>query len=226
VAAPAAEPEEPRAEEFEDELTRRFADEMVGEIDEEEPAEAEAATDTADKVDEGALGAMTASLAPAKEADQPLGDRGERRRKRILIAAVAAAVALVVVSALIIARESMIAAVPASARAYNWLGLSAETLGAGLSIVDVASSRERTEAGEALVVSGAVTNVATEPRPMPMIRIALLDPDEEELQSTVVEPERPELAPGERLEFSARVDKPAATARRIKVTFLARDDKD
>jgi hypothetical protein len=222
-AAPVGEPEPVGTEDFEDELARRFADEVVGGVDEAEASDAKRTADAGEEAGDAGLDAMAASLAPAREAVKRSGDAGERRRKNVLLGLAAAAAVIFVVAALIAARDSVVAALPGAAKAYAWLGLGGETLGAGLNIVDVGSARERSEAGETLVVTGAVTNVAAEPRPVPMIRVVLLDPDEEELQSAVVEPARPDLAPGERLDFAARIDRPAAAARRIKVTFLARE---
>lgn len=97
-----------------------------------------------------------------------------------------------------------------------------EPLGAGLEISEVTSFREETAAGDVLVVEGMVTNGGDEARPLPSIRIALFDTNDIELQHAIVVPEQELLLPASRFAFSARLEQPALTARRIKVTFAAR----
>ncbi|MGF1639451.1 MAG: DUF3426 domain-containing protein [Rhodospirillales bacterium] len=139
------------------------------------------------------------------------------------IAALAVGGALLLAAVLMFARESIVAALPAAAGVYAALGLGADAVGEGLDIRDVRSDRQSAVDGEALVVAGVVANIADGPRELPLIRVALFDADDEELQSITVSPDRPALPPGETLAFTARLDNPMATARRIKVTFAPRN---
>lgn len=102
-----------------------------------------------------------------------------------------------------------------------WVGLR-EPLGAGLDISEVTSFREDTAGGDVLVVEGTVTNDTDEPRPLPNVRVALFDTNDTELQYVIVVPDQEVLVPDERFAFTARLEQPALTARRIKVSFAAR----
>lgn len=150
---------------------------------------------------------------------------GSRRPSRpVFIAALALAALVVVVGLLILARGPIVAALPSTAGIYGALGFDVDTLGAGLHIVDVASEREATETGETLVVTGVVANVEDEERSVPLIRVVLLDSDDDALQSLIVTPARRILSAGARLDFAARLDNPSPQARRIMVTFAPRED--
>ena len=97
-----------------------------------------------------------------------------------------------------------------------------EPPGAGLDIGGVTSFRQETAVGDVLVVEGTVTNVTDSSRPLPLVRVSLFDTDDAELQHVLVVPDQQVLVPGERIAFSARLEQPAPTARRIKVTFAVR----
>ena len=140
------------------------------------------------------------------------------------IAALIVGAVLVALAGLILAREPIVAAVPGAAKLYAMVGLAGEELGAGLDIRDVISAREPAGDGEALVIEGVIANTADAPRDLPLIRVALFDADNEEIQFVTVSPDQPALPPGETVGFTARLDNPAATARRIKVTFAPRDE--
>ncbi|MBK8908370.1 MAG: DUF3426 domain-containing protein [Rhodospirillales bacterium] len=142
----------------------------------------------------------------------------------MLIAASILAALVVVAGLLVFARGPIVATLPFSAGIFSALGLGVETLGAGLQIVDVASEREATETGETLVVTGVVANVEDVDRSVPLIRVVLLDTDDEPLQTLIVTPARRVLSAGERLDFAARLDNPSPQARRIMVTFAPRED--
>jgi hypothetical protein len=119
---------------------------------------------------------------------------------------------------LVLERDAVMAA---ASRLTTLIGL-AEPLGAGLEIGAEPSVREETAEGDVLVVQGTVTNLTDQPRPLPGIRVSLFDTDDTELQHVMVVPDREMLAAGESIAFSARLEQPAPTARRIKVTFADR----
>jgi hypothetical protein len=165
--------------------------------------------------------ALTATRA---ESEQPARTRTQRAGGG-LIAALVVGATMIAVAALILARDPIVAAVPGTEKIYGMVGLGGEELGAGLDIRDVSSAREPAGESDTLVIEGVIANTSNGPRDVPMVRVALFDADNEELQFITVSPERLALPPGETIDFMARLENPAATARRIKVTFAHRDEK-
>lgn len=108
---------------------------------------------------------------------------------------------------------------PPAAEYYAMLGLSVESLGGGLDIRGVQSSRETEGEAEVLIVRGTVANVSSRPRKVPHIRVTLFDAKDKEIQSAVVQPTKPELAAGDNIGFRARLPDPSPLARRLEVTF-------
>jgi predicted Zn finger-like uncharacterized protein len=167
---------------------------------------------------------MTVENATPPEADPPL-----RRFRRfdsklpsspMFVAGIAAtATVIALLSLLVLLRGPMIELLPQSAGFYGRLGLLPDPLGAGLEIRDIASARERDNAGDVLTVTGVVANVADEPAPLPMLRVSLYDADDNELQSVTVANLRDMLAAGEALSFDARIPDPRPEAKRVRVGF-------
>lgn len=176
------------------------------------------------------------SVLAGKEAEKDNGNKGakrgdeskERARWKLAAAGLAVALPLLAVAAALLGRDAVVTAVPASEQWYALIGLE-PALGAGLAIGSVTSAREDSPQGTTLAVEGSVTNTSEVPRPVPMIRVALLDVDNEELQHVLVRPAQPDLDAGGALTFTAQLANPAPTARRIKVTFAdtlaGRDDE-
>lgn len=138
-------------------------------------------------------------------------------RKRTVLAALAATILVAGLSILVIGREVIESAVSSLS---VMVGLEAAP-GAGLDISAVTSFREETADGEVLVVEGTVTNATADARPLPAIRVTLFNTEDAELQHVMVVPDQQVLVPGARIAFSARLEQPAPTARRIKVSFTA-----
>ncbi|HER27431.1 MAG TPA: hypothetical protein ENI69_10020 [Rhodospirillales bacterium] len=101
---------------------------------------------------------------------------------------------------------------------YDAIGLS-DPLGMGLDIRGVRSARGLEGEIDVLNISGVIANVSEAKRAVPMIRVSLFNGEDEEVQFQMVEPENAELAPGDTLRFKATIMDPAATARRLEVTF-------
>jgi hypothetical protein len=196
----------------------KFA-EPRADIGEESPA------DTAEKPEDPTHGEpIPAVLTAARVESQQPAQSPNRRTSGGVIAALAVGAAMIVVAVLILARDPIVTAVPGAAKIYGMVGLAGEELGAGLDIRDVSSTREPTGESETLVIEGVIANTSDGPRNIPLIRVALFDADNEELQFVTVSPDRLALPPGETVDFMARLENPAATARRIKVTFAPRDE--
>jgi Protein of unknown function (DUF3426) len=139
-------------------------------------------------------------------------------RRRAAIVALAIVLLIMGLGILVWERQAIMAA---ASRLTALVGLE-EPPGADLEIGAVTSVREETADGDVLVVRGTVSNLTDEAHPLPVVRVSLLDTNDTELQHVMVAPDRAVLAAGESLSFSARLDKPVPTARRIKVTFSDR----
>jgi hypothetical protein len=169
-----------------------------------------------------APGAMEEMALPDDSVDasaSPPTPRSAQRRWTFLLAGL---VLLVIAAVVMIgAREAVMRLVPASTQLYRSFGLLSEVPGAGLDLRDVESQREWAGETDILVVSGTVANVDDEPRGVPPLRIILHNRDDEEIQAITLVPEKSLLVPGEVLRFEARIGNPPATARRIRVSFVA-----
>ncbi|MEQ8194572.1 MAG: FxLYD domain-containing protein, partial [Rhodospirillales bacterium] len=66
---------------------------------------------------------------------------------------------------------------------------------------------------------GFIQNTTREKIAVPMIKVALYNADNKEVQAVMVTPRTPQVDPGKSLGFRAQIDDPAATARRFEVTF-------
>jgi hypothetical protein len=188
-------------------------------IGEEDPA------DTAEKQQDLPEDEPIPAVLTAASADSQQPPQSRNRRASVgLIAALVVGATMIAVAVLILARDPIVAVVPGAAKIYGLVGLSGEELGAGLDIRDVRSTREPTGDSETLVIEGIIANTSNGPRNVPLVRVALFDADNEELQFVTVSPDQLALPPGETIDFMARLDNPAATARRIKVTFAPRDE--
>ncbi|HJO96445.1 MAG TPA: DUF3426 domain-containing protein, partial [Rhodospirillales bacterium] len=89
-------------------------------------------------------------------------------------------------------------------------------------IRNVKSERLKEQGADVLVVRGMIVNISDEPRAVPLIRVVLLDASEEEVQMSTVKPGKAEIPAGDNIGFRARLENPAATARRLEVTFTKR----
>lgn len=147
-------------------------------------------------------------------APDPKRDRGSVSLVGWLIAVL---VALVLASA-VIGRDEIVAAFPASAVAYQKLGLPV-TVQLGLQFEGVTSKRLDEGGVSVLVVEGAIVNVTGQDRPVPPIRITLLDGGGRELQEELFRANDQELEAGAKTSFSGRVVNPAERARNFSVTF-------
>jgi hypothetical protein len=146
-------------------------------------------------------------------------DEAEGGRRGLVIAAAGVGVVAVLVAGLFFARLQIAALVPGVASVYAMVGLSVDTLGAGLDIRNVTSKRSTEQGTDVLVVRGIITNISDESRAVPLIRVVLLDAGEEEVQALTVKPVETEIPAGDDIGFRARLENPPGTARRLEVTF-------
>jgi len=122
------------------------------------------------------------------------------------------------------ARDMIQEMVPQTKGLYKAIGLG-EDLGAGLDIQDVRSERGTEGEIDVLIITGTVANISDVPRDVPLIRVSLYNSEGEEVQFLNVTPEPAHIPPGEKLDFKGTVMDPAATARRMEVTFTEVEEK-
>ena len=116
------------------------------------------------------------------------------------------------------ARDMVQEMVPQTKPLYEMIGLG-EPLGTGLDIQDVRSQRGTEGEVDVLIITGTVANITDTPKDVPLIRISLFNGDNEEVQFLNLEPEHGQIPAGEKIEFKGSIMDPAATARRMEVTF-------
>lgn len=147
--------------------------------------------------------------------------RSERRRgvgSASLVGWLVGVLIVLIIASAIIGRNEIVAGFPASATLYRTLGLPVnEQL--GLEFANVTSQRLSERDVSILVIEGEIVNVSDHQRPVPWVKIILLDEGGRELHLERLEAERDALGAGEKTGFSARLVNPAEQARNFSVTF-------
>lgn len=115
-------------------------------------------------------------------------------------------------------RDAVVGMWPGAESLYASLGMQ-EPLGSGLDVIDTRTEFSTEGDGDTMVVRGVVVNTTDMPRPVPNLKIVLLDAEDSPVQTIVVEPSRPEVEPAGRQRFRAVVRNMAPTARRMEVQF-------
>lgn len=138
---------------------------------------------------------------------------------KIILAAILALFVLIIGGAIFM-REMVIEMFPASEGIYSMVGLSDDSLGAGLSINDVKSTRESIAGKDVLVVRGVLVNISDRERNVPLLELQLSDLDGNILQRTSATPLKTQLAAGDQIGFKIQLEQPSDLARRMKVTFV------
>lgn len=174
----------------------------------------------------GAAGLRADRSAPPPGRNLP-AKRGPAIPRSRALSAAAGLLIFAVLAGLIIGRDQVAAAWPATEGLYQALGLDVAVpggpaegpvLGAGLALVDVIPELTESEDGRVLWVRGAITNPSDTPRTVPPFRVTLLNADREPLDSWSFEPQVDRLAPGEAATFATRRDDPDPAATEIEVT--------
>jgi hypothetical protein len=142
---------------------------------------------------------------------------------KIIIAVVVLVLLLGSVGAVIFLRDTIIQTFPSAEGLYSMVGLEDDSLGGGLSINDVKSTRESIGGKDVLVVRGDVVNVSERPRPVPMLELRLSDTEGQVVQSAKSAPLKNELIAGDKISFEIQLENPSALARRLEVTFIERE---
>jgi len=125
---------------------------------------------------------------------------------------------LLILTGLVLGRNEIVAIAPQTASLYQRVGLPV-TRPIGLELAGIVSERLAGENGDTLRITGAVRNVAGAERPVPPLRIALLDSAREEVLVREVVVPQSVLAAGGSTRFSVDLEDPPADARNFSVTF-------
>jgi predicted Zn finger-like uncharacterized protein len=105
------------------------------------------------------------------------------------------------------------------------IGLRHEKPGAGLELRN-AGTPERMVYNDTdiLVVRGIIANVSQRPRPIPPMKLMLLDKDKHVVQQKISPPPVTTLAPGGTAGFKIQIERPDPTATEVNVVFVAFDE--
>ncbi len=125
---------------------------------------------------------------------------------------------VLIVASAVIGRNEIVAGFPASATIYQKLGLPID-LQLGLQFEGVTSKRLEEGGVAVLVVEGAIVNVTDQSRPVPPIRVTLLDSGGRRLQQELFKARDTKLEAGAKTSFTGRLVNPAEQARNFSVTF-------
>lgn len=146
------------------------------------------------------------------------GSNGRGRGSASLVAWLVGLLVVLILASAVIGRNEIVSGFPASAAIYQKLGLPV-TVQLGLQFEDVASRRLDEGGVVVLVVQGAIVNLSGQGRPVPPIRITLLDAEQRPLQHELFEAESQQLDDGARTGFAARLVNPPEQARNFSITF-------
>jgi hypothetical protein len=141
-----------------------------------------------------------------------------RRGSASLIGWLIGVLVILLLASAVIGRNEIVAGFPASASLYQKLGLPV-TIQLGLQFEDVVSRRLEEGGVAVLVVEGAVVNHTDQARPVPPIRVTLLDGGGRRLQQELFQAEKTRLDGGGKTTFTGRLINPAEQARNFSVTF-------
>lgn len=133
--------------------------------------------------------------------------------------AIAAAV-VIAIWALIAERQHVMSAVPFTTRLYTMVGLGPAVPGQGLELRQVTPSRGADNGVPTLAINGQVANVSSSPKPVPKLKVALRDANNNELQSWVVSVTDQPLAPGASVPFHTTISQPPDGATGVIVSFM------
>jgi predicted Zn finger-like uncharacterized protein len=145
-------------------------------------------------------------------------------RARWLGRGIVAAVVLLVIWALVSGRDAIMSAVPFTSHIYSLVGLGPVAPGTGLELRQVTPSRgtDKTTGAPMLAIDGQIANISGATRPVPALRVALRDANNNELKSWTVPPvsDQP-LAPGAMVPFHTSVQNPPDGATGVIVSFAS-----
>jgi hypothetical protein len=129
-----------------------------------------------------------------------------------------AVVLLVGGGSMVVLRDGIVAAWPPAAKLYDMVGLPIETVGAGLELRNVSSTRKE-DGPPAIVVEGTVANVSNRPREVPRLKAVVRSAAHQDLKNWTFTPGVLVLLPGETANFRAELADPPRGATDLAITF-------
>ncbi len=152
------------------------------------------------------------------------GNDAEKKPRSLIKTIIIALIAFLIIlpAALMFARGFIMDVLPFTKELYATVGLG-EELGEGLKIGNAKPTRGTVQGKEALIVTGVITNISEKTRSVPLIKVAIHDDDNNEVQSAVSPPQRSELPAGKRMKFKVTLMEPSPRARRVEVVFAPRE---
>ncbi|HEX3860582.1 MAG TPA: DUF3426 domain-containing protein [Stellaceae bacterium] len=151
-----------------------------------------------------------ALVRPSVEVEMPAAARSRRRRVAGLLLTI---LAIAVIAIVVLSHNRILALRPQIEALYARLG-STQPSTAGL---EVKVTPTRTT--DSLVIDGDIVNNNSEARRLPRLRVSLRDTSNDSLDSRVIDPPVPELAPGASAHFNTVFQHPSTTATGVAVTF-------
>ena len=152
------------------------------------------------------------------------GNNTEKKPRSLIKTIIIALIAFLIIlsAALVFARGFIMDMLPFTKELYGTVGLG-EKLGEGLKIGNAKPTRGTVQGKEALIVTGVITNISEKTRSVPLIKVAIRDDNNNEVQSAVSPPQRSELPAGKRMKFKVTLMEPSPRARRVEVVFARRE---
>lgn len=162
---------------------------------------------------EAVAGAAPPPLAAAPPLGEPPSGRGVAIAGWLVVVLL-----LLLLAGLVVGRNEIVQSFPQALALYDRLGLPV-TARLGLELRNLASRRLQEGGVTVFVVEGEVHNLTRVERPIPPVRVALLDGDRNELDSALFRAEQPSVAAGGVVRFEARMIDPPLVARSFRVAF-------
>lgn len=158
-------------------------------------------------------GDLPPPLAAAPPLGQPPSGRGAAIAGWLVVVLL-----LLALAGLVVGRNEVVAAFPRALAIYDRLGLPV-TARHGLELRNLASRRLEEQGVTVFVVEGEIHNLTRTERPIPPVRVALLDGEGRELSSELFRVAQPTVAGGAVARFEARMVDPPPLARSFRVAF-------
>ena len=164
-----------------------------------------------------AAGSVAAAEADATDSLLELGTAATpavapQHVRRSLVRLVSLLSVFAVLLLLILARNAVIRVWPETAAVYSALSLYTEASRFDLKVTP-------TRTGEDFIVATEITNITDAARPVPRLRVALLDGSRNELDVKIIDPDVNQLAPGAITRVRTVFEHPSITASDVEVTF-------
>ena len=129
-----------------------------------------------------------------------------------------ALIAAIIAGGLWLTREELVSRWPVVARYYQMIGIPVETAQGSFDFHNVTPVRDTENGQPTLVIQGEVVNVSNIARPVPKLKVTLLDNGNRELQSWSFTVSDDRLLPGASAPFRTSISQPNESATMIKVS--------